>query len=215
MFSKALLISSLVSVAYATVYVTAPVASTTYTAGQSAVVNWQESGTAPLLKDFGLAKISIFVGNAQQQTPLQELSSGLDVSTAMTLSFTPDPKIGPNGNEYFIRFESAKLKDSAGFPVEAFSAKFTLTGMSGAFNSSVQAEIDGQSTAPLAPLVTSGASGATSSSTPSLTSSSASKTPASTSSTTSATAKPSSGAMALKAGWAGIVFGAVVGVTMF
>jgi hypothetical protein len=47
--------------------VTAPVASTTYSGGKPAVVTWQDSGSAPTLKDFGPSKISIYVGNAQQQ----------------------------------------------------------------------------------------------------------------------------------------------------
>jgi len=219
MLSKALLIFSLVSVAFATVYVTAPVASTSYHAGQSAVVSWIDDTHTPLLAQFGPASISIYVGNAHQQTSLQVLNSSVDVSKVSTINFIPDATICPNGNEYFIRFESLGLKDSAGFPVESFSALFTLTGMTGSFSSSIQAEIAGQSTAPFAGQSLS-ASGTGSSSTPSATGSSpltgsSSSTPTGTSSHTSATAKPSSGAMGLKAGWVGILFGAAVGVTIF
>jgi hypothetical protein len=68
MFSKVLLVFSLTSVALATVFVTSPVASTTFTGGQSAQIVWQEGGApVPSLSTFGLAKISIYVGNAQQQ----------------------------------------------------------------------------------------------------------------------------------------------------
>jgi len=215
MFSKALLIFSLVSVAFATVFVTAPVSSTTYSGGKPATITWQDDNNAPTLKMFGPATISIYVGNRIQQTSLQLLtsSSGLDVSTTSTLTFTPDPTIGPNSNNYFIRFESVSGKDNTSTPYESFSAQFTLDNMTGSFSSSVLAEIAGQSTAPLAggSSSSSGTTGPTS--TPSLTSSTSNK-PTSASSTT-ATAKATSGAMGFKAGWAGIVFGAVVGVTMF
>jgi len=199
--------------AFATVYVTTPVASTTYTGGQNdAKVDWQDDNKAPSLKAFGPSKVGIFVGNAEQQTLLQTLQTNLDVSTESEFTFTPDATIGPDSNEYFIRFESLALQvNGTNFPQEAFSAKFTLTGMTGSFASSVQAEIAGQSTAPLAGSTsTSGSSSATSAASLTVSSSSGSA-----SHTTSATAKPSSGAMNVKAGWAGIVFGAVVGVTMF
>jgi len=216
MFSKALLIFSFVSVAFATVFVTAPIASTTYSGGKPATITWQDDKNAPTLEMFGPATISIYVGNRIQQTSLQLLTStsGLDVSTTSTLTFTPDPTIGPNSNNYFIRFESVSGKDNTSTPYEAFSAQFTLDSMTGSFSSSVLAEIAGQSTAPLAGQASSGTTGP--SSTPSLTTSTASNSPtSSTASSTSATAKATNGAMGLKAGWAGIVFGAVVGVTMF
>jgi len=212
MFAKALLIFSLISVAFATVFVTSPVASTTDSGGKSAVVSWMDDGKAPSLAQFGASMISIYVGNAQQQTNLQIITNNTDVSTTSTMNFTPNPSIGPNDNHYFIRFESVNGKDSTGTPYEAFSAQFTLNSMSGSFSSSVLAEIAGQSTAPLGGQTSSGST--TPTATPAITTSTAPTTSA-TSSTTSATAKPTSGAMSLKAGWAGIVFGAIVGATMF
>jgi len=212
MFSKALPIFSLIPVAFAGVYVTAPVETTTYSGGKAgAVVSWMDDKLAPSLTDIGVASISIFVGNAKQQTRLQTLNPGVDVSTTTSIDFTPDASIGPNGQEYFIRFQSLKGLDNASQPLEAFSHKFTLDNMTGTFNASISSEIAGQSTAPIGP-TSSGSSSPTSSP---LTASSTSKSPSSASTTASATAKPSSGAMGLKAGWAGIVFGAVVGVTMF
>jgi hypothetical protein len=214
MFSKALVIFSLISVAFATVFVIAPVASTTYSGGKSAVVSWQDDGNAPSLPLFGPSMISIYVGNALQQTNLQILSNSTDVSATSSITFTPTPTIGPNGDNYFIRFESINGKDKTSTPYEAFSAQFTLNGMTGTFSQSILAQIAGQSTAPLVGGQTSsGTTGPTS--TPSLTTSTASNSATSASSTTSATAKATSGALGLKAGWAGIVFGAVVGVTMF
>jgi len=212
MFSKAILIFSLVSVAFATVFVTTPVASSVFSGGKPAQVTWMEDGNAPPLSTFGLSSISIYVGNKIQQTGLQVISAGLDVSTASSISYTVNADIGPDSSNYFIRFQSINGKDNVtGFPYEAFSAQFTLNQMTGTFNSSVLSEIAGQSTAPLGSQPSSGTTSPTS--TPSLTTSTSTK-PTSTSST-SATAKTTSGAMGLKAGWAGIVFGAVVGVTMF
>lgn len=152
MFSTPLIVLSLVSSTFATVFVTSPVASTTFTAGQQATVSWQDGNTAPSLKDFGAAKISVYAGNAQQQTLLQEIVPSADVSTTSSVQFTPDASIGPNGGEYFIRFESLNLKDAAApqFPALAFSAKFKMAGMTGQFSAAVQAQIDGQSTAPIA-----------------------------------------------------------------
>lgn len=212
MFSKALVISSLFSVAFATVFITSPTGTSVFSGGKAgAVVAWQDDGNAPTLPLFGAAMISIYVGNAIQQTNVQIISNSTDVSKISTVTFTPDPTIGPNGNEYFIRIESL-AGTNASIPYESFSAKFTLNNMSGNFSSSVQAEIAGQSTAPLAPLPSLSQT-SPSSSTPSLTSSSASKNPTSTSSTASSTA--TGGALGLKAGWGSIVFGVVVGVTMF
>jgi len=213
MFSKAILIFSLISVAFATPYITTPTAATTYTGGQKdALVAWMNVDDG---KAFGLSSISIYVGNAIKQTQLQVLNPSVDVSTTLNITFSPDPSIGPDSSEYFIRVQSLSAKDNTSLanPLQSFSAKFTLNHMSGNFSSSIQAEISGQSTAPLGAQTSSGASSPTSS--PALTSTGTSKSPTNTSSTTSATAKPSSGAMGLKAGWAGLVFGAVVGVTMF
>jgi len=219
MFSKALLVLAFASSAFATVFVTAPIASTTYNGGQSSVVNWQDDGNSPTLAAFGPAKISIYAGNAQQQTSLQLLNGSVDVSQVSSITFTPDPTIGPNSNEYFIRFESLSLKDATQpqFPALAFSAKFTLAGMTGTFSAAVLSQIQGQTTAPLAN--PSGASVAP-------TTAPATTTPAPTSVNTGTSKKASStgssapsathasSAMGVRAGWAGAILGAVVGITI-
>jgi len=209
MFSKALVILSLISVAFATVYVTNPFVPTVDSGGQNATVAWQDDGNPPSLDMFGPAKISIYTGNANQQTSLQLISANFDVSTASSINFTVDPTIGPNSNHYFIRFESNSGKSANGTAFLAFSSQFTLTNMTGTFSASVSAEIAGLSTAPLAAASPS-TTLSVSSSTPSLTSTGTSSTR-----TPSATATATSGAMGIKAGWAGLVFGAVIGVTMF
>jgi len=151
MFSTTFVVFALFSSAFANVFVTSPVASTTFHGGQVATITWQDDGNAPTLQAFGPAAVSIYAGNAQQQTLLQSISTSVDVSTTSSIQFTPNPTIGPNSDEYFIRFQSLSLKDAVqtNFPAEAFSAKFTLDSMTGTFNATVQSQIAGQSTAPI------------------------------------------------------------------
>lgn len=206
MFSKAVISLVLAASALANVFVTSPVASTTFTAGQQATVTWQDDGMTPNLTSFGPSLIGIYTGNANQQALLQTISASVDVSTTSSINFTPDGTIGPDSSEYFVRFTSINLKDATNsqYPAEAFSAKFTMTGMTGTFNSTIQDEINGQSTAPIGATATSSASGTmVTVSKASTTSSSGSKT--STSTSTSATAT--------KTGAAGKV--GVTGITCF
>ncbi|ESK94723.1 hypothetical protein Moror_14218, partial [Moniliophthora roreri MCA 2997] len=67
MFFKSALVASLASSACATIFITSPTASDTFTGGQNATIKWQDDGKAPSLKDWGLAKVSIYTGNAKQQ----------------------------------------------------------------------------------------------------------------------------------------------------
>jgi len=151
MLSSTFVALALSASAFANVFVTNPTASTTFTGGKSATVSWQDDGKQPTLQAFGPAVVSIYAGNSQQQTLLQTISPSVDVSTTQSVVFTPDATIGPNGNEYFIRFQSISLKDATQtqYPALAFSAKFTMAGMTGTFNATVQSQIDGQSTAPI------------------------------------------------------------------
>lgn len=195
MFTKFAVVLALSATALAKVFITEPVASTTWQAGEPQTVSWNDDGTTPSLESFGPAKISIYVGNAQQQTLLQAITPSLDVSTAGSVEFTPDPKIGPNGNQYFIRIESIGLKDPAAptAPALSFSAKFTMSGMTGTFPPDVQAQIDGASTAPIGGATTTTGAAVTTSAPPKVaTTSSTSSTP-STSSSSKATSSSASG----------------------
>ncbi|KAF8188055.1 hypothetical protein BJ912DRAFT_904135 [Pholiota molesta] len=214
MFCKALVVLATASAAFATVFVTAPVAATSYTGGQPAVVTWQDDGHTPSLAQFGPSKISIYAGNAQQQTSLQTLNASIDVSQVSTLNFTPDPTIGPVSSEYFIRFESLSLKDATQpqFPALAFSAKFHLDGMTGVFTADVLSQIAGQSTAPLASQTTTVAAATTAAATTTGTSKPAAS--GTTSAKATSTSK-ASGALSVHASWATALLGALVGVTMF
>jgi hypothetical protein len=213
MFSKALIVLTLATASFAKIFTVAPVAATKYSGGKEAVVRWQDDGSAPSLKDFGPAQISIYVGNQLQQTRLQTINSSIDVSLESQVTFTVDASIGPDSSEYFIRFESIGFKDpdAPQFPALAFSAKFTLDSMTGVFSAPVLQQIAGQSTAPLG-----GQTPAPTNSSPKPTA--ASTTKATSSSGTSSTPSPSpsqGAALNNRAGWVGIALGAIVGSMMF
>jgi hypothetical protein len=216
MLCSAVVSLALAASALGSVFLTSPVASTTFTGGQQATVSWQESGNAPTLAQFGNATFAIYVGNAIEQTPLQTIATSVNVSSTSSFTFTPQPDIGPNSGQYFIRVTSGSYMDGQ-YNAEAFSALFTLTGMTGTFNSTEQAEINGQSTAPIGGTSTASAATKTATgtgtSTATGTSKSASSTAAatttgSTSSTTSGAGKPviATGFVALVAALVGASF---------
>jgi len=219
MFTKTLVLLAYVSAAFAVPFITQPIATTSYAAGQPGTVKWQDNGSEPSLAKYGPCAISIYAGNALQQTRLQSLNASVDVSKVSEIQFTPDATIGPNSSEYFIRVESLSLKDPSQpqYPALAFSAKFTLTGMTGTFSADVEKQIKGQSTAPLASPTGSGATSApaSASATPSsglVTSKKASASAAA--STPSSTATKGAAIIGAQAGWASALFGALLGVTM-
>ncbi|THG95475.1 hypothetical protein EW145_g7951 [Phellinidium pouzarii] len=198
MFARAAILVSLAASSMATVFLTNPTSSTTCNGGQPCTIAWKDDNTAPLLADFGLAMVSIYVGNVNQQTQLQEITQSVNVVTTSTIQFTPDASIGPDGDMYFIRFEATNSTSTT--PNEAFSAKFTLNNMSGTFNSTVQAQIDAASSAgspgPSSPASSgpAGTSSSTGSSSSSTGTSGSSQSSSSASSTSSASTSASSSA---------------------
>jgi len=167
---------SMVAAASATVYITSPIATTVFTAGQNSTITWKDDGNSPSLQQFGPSKVSIYVGGAQQQTSLQLIVPSVDVSTTDTIVFTPDGSIGPPTSDYFIRIESLSLKDATTpqYPALAFSPKFRLNGATGQFTPAEISQINAASSV----------GGPTGASTPT---SSPSSTPSSSSKTSSGT----------------------------
>jgi len=198
MFSSLLVLTlaALAPFAHANVFITNPIASSSFAAGSAQTVTWQDDGSAPTLASFGPASIGLYAGNQNQQTLLQLISASVDVSKTTSQTWTPDATVGPNFSSYFIRFTSLSLKDSTNsqFPAEAFSAKFALSGMTGTFNATVQAQITGSSSpssasaAPATAAVTSG-SGLATQRVSTTSASSASTVKASTASTAGANSK--------------------------
>jgi len=223
MFSSTFILLALSTSALANVFITSPVASTTFHGGQQSTITWMDDGQSPTLAAFGAASVAILAGNAQQQTVLQLISGSVNVGSTASIQFTPDPTIGPNSDEYFVRFQSLALMSASQsqYPAQAFSAKFTMDNMTGTFNSTVQAQIDGQSTAPIggstSAAATTSSSGASATSAKTTSSGSATKTSSSsgsaakTSTGTAASATGTSGAVGRTAGVASVV-GAMVAV---
>ncbi|GAB1520309.1 hypothetical protein RhiTH_003383 [Rhizoctonia solani] len=199
------LAAALAPAVYAGPYFTAPVAGTTCTAGQPCVVTWQDDGKAPALKDFGDCSVGVYAGSAQQQSLIQNLAI-TNAQTASTVQFIPDPAAGEDSTAYFIKMISLNTADptNAMYKATAYSAMFALKGMTGKFNSTVQAQIAGTAASSTEVIP-----GGTSTTATSSTSSKISTTHTSTSSTATGTPASSNNAATNGAG------SIVVGMGMF
>jgi len=211
MFAKVVLLSALVSSAFATVFITNPTSSSTFNGGQNNTINWEDDGTSPSSAEWGNASVAIYTGNENEQTMLQMIAASVDVLTTTSIQFQVDPSIGSNGLFYFIRMQSLTLVDNSTsfhFNELAFSHLFTMADMTGTFNASVSAEIAGQSTAPIGGSST-GSSGSTATSA-STTGKVAAASTTSSSTASATTAAPSNGAMGSSAPvWGSVLFGIV------
>jgi len=188
MFASTIVLASLCSSAFATLFITQPVATTTCVGGQTCNIAWEDNGVAPSLAQWGNASVNLYTGNALQQTLIQPITASVDVATTNAIQFTVNPAAGQNGDFYFIRVSSLTLMDATNpqFPELAFSAKFTLSSMTGTFNATVSAQIAGTSTAPIG-----GSTSATPASTAKAT---AGLTTSTTKATSTGTAKPTGSA---------------------
>ena len=72
MFSatKLFVLAAAAAPAFATVYMTAPVGSTSWAAGTSQTITWQDDGSTPALGNFGSASVGVYVGSVNQQVSL-------------------------------------------------------------------------------------------------------------------------------------------------
>jgi len=215
MFSSSLVtLAVLATPAFATVFTTSPISSTSWAAGEQQTITWQDDSNSPSAADFGPARVGIYAGNRISQTLLQMVTDSVDVSTTKSIVFTPDRSIGPDSEEYFIRFDSLALKDAASpqYPAQAFTAKFKLTNMTGVFNATVQSQIDGASTAPIG--ASTSASASSTGSAGSTSSHSASTTGSVKASSSGSSSKPSGSASATAGNNNGARSTAVAGVTV-
>ncbi|KDQ09557.1 hypothetical protein BOTBODRAFT_36964 [Botryobasidium botryosum FD-172 SS1] len=154
------------------IFITNPIGTSSCAANTPCNLAWKDDGIAPNLTAVGPCRIYVGIGGTTTQLKLQDITgstapAGIDVSKNSNLTFTIDPTIGANSNAYFIRMESIALKDATNpaNPYLAFSAKFAVTGMTGTFNATEQALINGNTTTaataptttvkPIAPAVTS------------------------------------------------------------
>jgi len=140
MFSSILtasFVAALVPEALAKLCITAPVMQTVCQAKQPCIIAWNDDGVSPSLSQIGNCSVGIYIGSQTTQLQLQPLGF-IDVSQQPSYNFTPNPIVGGNSPQYFIRFTSVGLSEGI-YPYEGFSAKFTLAGMTGTFNSTEEA----------------------------------------------------------------------------
>ncbi|KAF9515989.1 hypothetical protein BS47DRAFT_1327699 [Hydnum rufescens UP504] len=142
-FFASTLLAFLVPQTFAVIYITEPTASTVCSAGVPCNVRWNDDGQAPVLATIGACSVGLYVGSQQQQTFLQDISDNTLVANQSFVQWTPNASVGPNNSNYFVRFASLSYKDpnNPQYPYMSFSAKFTLNGMTGTFNSTVLSQI--------------------------------------------------------------------------
>ncbi|KAI0696525.1 hypothetical protein BC835DRAFT_1414227 [Cytidiella melzeri] len=145
MFAALVALAVLAPSAFATVSMTAPVATTTWAAGQQVTIAWTDDNVAPLLSAFGPSAVGIFVGGTTTQAEVFHIADNVNVATTAQINWTVDGSFGPSSNVYFVRFTSNSCTDNSTmhYPCEAFSAKFALSNMNGNFNSTIQQIADG------------------------------------------------------------------------
>lgn len=203
----ALAAAAAISPVVAELAVTRPIEGTTCQAGQPCTISWRDNRSGPSLEDQGDCQIALFTGGSQQQTFLQPIAfpTPINVAEQDSISFIPDPTVGENGDVYFIRFTSQDLRNptAATQPYLSFSARFTLTGMTGTFNATVQAQIE-QGTAPPSGAPSRSSASRTGSSTPAESSTPASRT---VTRTPSSSSTADSGSMRVGAGVGAVVLG--------
>ncbi|KAE8224731.1 hypothetical protein CF319_g2433 [Tilletia indica] len=164
LFLAAALIALTAQPALANIEVHSPVAATKAKGGEKLDVEWVDDGKTPTLKNYGDVNIFLCTGSSTVQYKLQELKAGVK-NTRTSGSWEIDPKAGPNSDKYFLRFEGTNL-GAAGVPPMAFSARFTLSGMTGTWNSTITNSNKGAADAG-SPAIGAGAGAATASTTPS------------------------------------------------
>ncbi|GAA6047098.1 hypothetical protein JCM3770_004196 [Rhodotorula araucariae] len=153
-------VASLAALAYAasavlaTPYVYKPVEASHYKAGDSFTVSWRDNGEAPLSSTYGETTVSLYTGSTTQQIELAKLGTVTDPATDTEVRITIDPTWGPDSDDYFIRIQSVAGTDPTGAPLQAFSARFALSQMTGEWSSSVKEALSGSPVAAVAGMST-------------------------------------------------------------
>lgn len=138
---------ALARTAHATISVTFPIGASSCNGGQPCgPIKWQiDDSILPLGSSFGETSVGIYTGSVDQQTLFFDIGTVSDPTTMLELPAVAIPaNLGPNGDFYFVRFQSNEAVDPAtGYPLQAFSAKFRLTGMTGELSEEALAQISG------------------------------------------------------------------------
>ncbi|TNY17820.1 hypothetical protein DMC30DRAFT_89643 [Rhodotorula diobovata] len=128
---------------FANPYIYKPVEASHYRAGDSFTVSWRDNGEAPLSSAYGQTTVSLYTGSSLVQTEIAALGTVADPSTDTEVLITIDPTWGPDSDDYFIRIQSVAGVDSTGAPLQAFSARFALSQMTGTWSSTASAALAG------------------------------------------------------------------------
>ncbi|GAA5916971.1 hypothetical protein JCM8208_003227 [Rhodotorula glutinis] len=138
-------------------YIYKPVEASHYSAGDSFTISWRDNGEAPLSSAYGQTTVALYTGTSTVQTQLASLGTVADPSVETEVLITIDPTWGPDSDSYFIRIQSVEGVDEAGAPLQAFSARFALSQMTGTWSGAASAALAGSPVAAVAASATSAA----------------------------------------------------------
>ncbi|KIK07127.1 hypothetical protein K443DRAFT_673692 [Laccaria amethystina LaAM-08-1] len=118
-------------------YVVSPSKGSVCHGGQPCTIEWLDDGTAPLISAIGVATVGLYTGKQK----IVQWIQAVDVTTAHSITFTPNPAAGPNSNAYYIAITSTSLKAINGstIPYSSWSPYFRLDRMSGSFDTPLPA----------------------------------------------------------------------------
>ncbi|EDR10348.1 uncharacterized protein LACBIDRAFT_325313 [Laccaria bicolor S238N-H82] len=118
--------------ARAGLYVVSPSKGSVCHGGQPCTIEWLDDGTAPLLSAIGVATVGLYTGKQK----IVQWIQAVDVTTAHSITFTPNPAAGPNSDAYYIAITSTSLKktNDSTIPYSGWSPYFRLDRMSGSFD---------------------------------------------------------------------------------
>lgn len=111
------------------IYVVNPRQGSVCHGGKSCTVTWLDDGVRPLLSDIGVCTVGLYTGKQE----LIQTMTPADVSTKLSLTFTPIPAGGPNSDTYYLAFISTSARQNNSLPYAAFSPFFRLDQMTGSF----------------------------------------------------------------------------------
>ncbi|SCV67388.1 BQ2448_4999 [Microbotryum intermedium] len=161
LLSSAIVFSALASFAHAGLYIVDPVASSVCSGGKAFTIKW-ENHSAPSARSFGAVKVGLWTGLSTTQFLIQDLGTIQDPTRNPSLAVTIKPAVGPNSDEYFIRFDPISGKDAKGAALQSFSSRFTLKAMTGKFSAAQQQAFKGVAAAAAEPTKAASATASTS-----------------------------------------------------
>lgn len=132
-------LAAVLPLVYADVKFTAPAAGASVPGGTAFTVTWADTGDAPALADLSSYTLFLFSGSNAAPAQLYQLSASTFAAAGKSVSVTVPVATGGLGtNAYFLGMLSVA---TAGGTVWNYSDRFTLTGMTGTFDPTVDAAV--------------------------------------------------------------------------